>query len=120
MLMRQRFQLRTGKLFAKHAAIDIVTALDRRFAAAHGLNHRARKHNAVMRRSTLRIRAENQLRRNADHQEGLTLESNRHARLHELRQIDLAAVLFRQKDGALRVQQPKRLHQTRKNLLNLI
>ena len=53
-------------------------------------------------------------------QEGLSLKGNRHARLHEFRQIDLAAILLRQKDGALRVQQPERLHQARKNLLNLI
>ena len=120
MLMRQRFQLGTRKLFAKHTAIDVVAALNRRFTAAHGLNHRARKHDAVMRRRALRIRAEDQLRRDADHQEGLSLKGDRHARLHELRQVDLAAVFFRQKNSTLGVQQPERLHQTRKNLLNLI
>ena len=120
MLMRQRFQLRTGQLFAQYAAIHIVTALNRRFAAAHGLHHRARKHDAVMRRRTLRIRAENQFRGNANHQKGLALKRNRHTRLHKLRQIDLAAVLFRQKHGALGIQQPERLHQASQNLLNLI
>ena len=120
MLMRQCFQLGTGKLLAKHTAIYIITALNRCLTATHRLNHRARKHNAVMRRRALRIGTENQLRRNANHQEGLSLKGNRHARLHEFRQIDLAAILLRQKDGALRVQQPERLHQARKNLLNLI
>ena len=118
--MRQRFQLGTGQLLAQHPAIHVVTALNRRFAAAHRLHHRARKHNAVVRRRALRIRAENQLRRNADHQKGFALKGHRHARLHELRQVDLAAVFLRQKHGALGIQQPKRLHQTSQNLLNLI
>ena len=116
-LVRQRFQLRTGQLLAQHAAIHVIAALDRRLAATHGLHHRARKHDAVVRRRTLRIRAEDQLRRDADHQEGF---AHRHARLHELRKVDLAAVLFRQKHGALRIQQPERLHQAGQNLLNLI
>ena len=119
-LVRQRFQLRTGQLLAQYAAIHVIAALDRRLAATHGLHHRARKHDAVMRRRTLRIRAEDQLRRDADHQEGFALKSHRHARLHELRKVDLAAVLFRQKHGALRIQQPERLHQAGQNLLNLI
>ena len=108
--VRQRFQLGTGQFLAQNTAIYVIAALNRRFAAAHGLHHRACKHNAVVRRRALRISAENQLRRDADHQKGFTLKGHRHARLHELRQIDLAAVFLRQKDGALRIQQPERLH----------
>ena len=73
-----------------------------------------------MRGSALRIRAEDQLRRDADHQKGFSFKGDGHARLHELRQADLAAVLLRQKHGALRIQQPERLHQSGKHLLNLI
>ena len=59
MLVSKRLKLRTSNLLAQYAAINVITALNRRFAAAHGLNHRAGKHDAVMRGSALRIGAEN-------------------------------------------------------------
>lgn len=76
-LVRQRFQLRTGQLLAQHAAIHVIAALDRRLAATHGLHHRARKHDAVVRRAPCASAAEDQLRRDADHQEGFALKGHR-------------------------------------------
>ena len=120
MLVRKRFQLGAGQLLAQHAAVHVIAALNRRLAAAHGLHHRAREHDAVMRGRALRIRAENEFRRNTDHQKRLAFKCHGHARLHKLRKVDLAAVILGQQDGSFRIQQPERLHQASKHLLNLI